>query len=130
LTSRPSTTGPSRDSGDGYARAPLIHLDAGGAFLAEVILTALFVFVILGVTSKVRNAVTAGMMIGPALTVIHLSGIALMGTSVNPARSQGPAPVGGGTALSQLWLFIVARLVVGALAALLHRILYPAVETL
>ncbi len=112
---------------DGYAGSSLIHLSAGGAFLAEVILTALFVFVILGVTSKVGNAATAGVVIGLTLTVVHLIGIPLTGTSVNPARSLGPALVIGGTALSQVWLFVLAPLVGGALAAVLHRVVYSGV---
>jgi aquaporin Z len=112
---------------DGYAGSSLIHLNAGGAFLAEVVLTALFVFVILGVTSKIGNAATAGVVIGLTLTVVHLIGIPLTGTSVNPARSLGPALVVGGTALSQVWLFILAPLVGGALAAGLHRVLYAGV---
>jgi aquaporin Z len=110
---------------DGYNSASLIHLSAGGAFLAEVILTALFVFVILGVTSKIGNAATAGVVIGLTLTVVHLIGIPLTGTSVNPARSLGPALMVGGTALSQVWLFIVAPLVGGVVAAVLYRALYP-----
>jgi aquaporin Z len=113
---------------DGYGSASLIHISQGGAFLAEVILTALFVFVILGVTSKVANAAVAGLVIGLTLTVIHLVGIPITGTSVNPARSLGPALVVGGQALSQVWLFIVAPLVGGIVAAVLHRVLYPAVE--
>ena len=68
-----------------------IHIGAGGAFLAEVVLTALFVFVILGVTSRLGNAATAAMTIGLTLTVVHLIGIPITGTSVNPARSLGPA---------------------------------------
>jgi aquaporin Z len=65
------------------------------------------------------------MVIGFALTVVHLIGIPLTGTSVNPARSLGPALIVGGTALSQVWLFIVAPLVGGLVAAGLHRLLYP-----
>jgi aquaporin Z len=107
----------------------LIHLSAGGAFLAEVILTALFVFVILAVTGPVGNATTAGLMIGLTLTVVHLIGIPLTGTSVNPARSLGPALVVGGTALSQVWLFLVAPLVGAALAAIVHAVLYPSTRT-
>jgi len=84
-----------------------------GAFLTEVILTALFVFVILGVTSETANAATAGVVIGLTLTVVHLIGIPITGTSVNPARSLGPALIVGGTALHQVWLFIVAPLVGG-----------------
>jgi aquaporin Z len=108
---------------DGYGKASLIHINVGGAFLAEVVLTTLFVFVILGVTSKVANAATAGLVIGLTLTVVHLIGIPLTGTSVNPARSLGPALIVGGTALHQVWLFIVAPLVGGAAAAILHRVL-------
>jgi aquaporin Z len=114
---------------DGYGMSSLIHLSAGGAFLAEVILTALFVFVILAVTGPVGNATTAGLMIGLTLTVVHLIGIPLTGTSVNPARSLGPALVVGGTALSQVWLFLVAPLVGAALAAIVHAVLYPSTRT-
>jgi aquaporin Z len=112
---------------DGYGGASLIHINAGGAFIAEVVLTALFVFVILGVTSAIANAATAGLVIGLTLTVVHLIGISITGTSVNPARSLGPALIVGGTALHQVWLFIVAPLVGGAVAAILHRVLNPSV---
>ena len=108
---------------DGYGKASLIHINAGGAFVAEVVLTALFVFVILGVTIRVANAATSGLVIGLTLTVVHLIGISITGTSVNPARSLGPALIVGGTALHQVWLFILAPLVGGALAAVLHRVL-------
>ena len=110
---------------DGWGTASHIHISAGGAFLTEVMLTALFVFAVLGATSKTANAATAGIIIGFSLTVVHLIGIPITGTSVNPARSLGPALIVGGTALSQVWLFIVAPLVGGALAAGLHRVLYP-----
>jgi aquaporin Z len=109
---------------DGWGRASLIRVDVGGAFVFEVILTALFVFVVLRVTSATANAATAAIAIGLALTVVHLVGIPVTGTSVNPARSLGPALVVGGIALSQVWLFLVAPLVGGALAAGLHRLLY------
>jgi aquaporin Z len=110
---------------NGWGAASDIHISAGGAFLAEVVLTAMFVFVILAVTSKAGNAATAGMVIGLALTVAHLVGIPITGTSVNPARSLGPALIVGGTALSQVWLFIVAPLVGGAVAAGLHYLVFP-----
>jgi len=109
---------------DGWGAASHIHIGAGGAFLAEVVLTALFVFVILGVTSKTANAATAGMVIGLTLTVVHLIGIAITGTSVNPARSLGPPPNVGGVALHQVWLFIAAPLVGGAVAAAVHGLLF------
>jgi aquaporin Z len=114
---------------DGWGASSFIHIGAGGAFIAEVVLTGLFVFVILGVTSKTANPSTAGVVIGLTLTVVHLIGIPITGTSVNPARSLGPALIIGHTALSQVWLFIVAPLVGGALAALLHRGLFPSKET-
>jgi aquaporin Z len=107
---------------NGWGSASLLHISLGGAFLTEVILTAIFVFVILTVTGKTGNPVTAGLVIGLTLTVIHLVGIPLDGTSVNPARSLGPALIVGGTALSQVWLFIVAPLVGALVAALLNRV--------
>jgi aquaporin Z len=110
---------------DGWGASSAIHINAGGAFLTEVVLTALFVFVVLSVTGKTANAATAGVAIGLSLSVCHLIGIPVTGTSVNPARSLGPALVVGGTALAQVWLFIVAPLVGGALAAGLHRLIFP-----
>jgi len=105
---------------DGWGSASHIHVGVVGAFLTEVILTAIFVFVVLGVTSKGANAATAGVVIGLTLALVHLFGIAVTGTSVNPARSLGPALIVGGQALSQLWLFIVAPLVGATFAAGLH----------
>lgn len=110
---------------DGWGKASMVHATAGGAFIAEVVLTALFVFVILAVTSKLGNPTTAGLAIGLTLTVVHLVGIPITGTSVNPARSLGPALIVGGTALSQVWLFIVAPLVGAVVAAVAHRALFP-----
>jgi len=109
---------------DGYGKLSPTHLGMGHAFLIEVIMTAVFVFVILAVTSKVGNAVTAGVAIGLTLTFVHLIGIPLTGTSVNPARALGPALIVGGEALKQVWLFILAPLVGGALAAAAHLGLY------
>jgi aquaporin Z len=103
-----------------------IRIGLGGAFLTEVVLTAMFVLVILAVTSKTGNATVAGIAIGLALTVANLVGIPITGASVNPARSLGPALVIGGTPLSQVWLFIVAPLVGGAIAASLYYLVYPA----
>ncbi len=90
----------------------------GAAFLAEVVLTALFVFVVFGATSEKAPAGFAGVAIGLALVFIHLVGIPITGTSVNPARSLGPALVVGGQALSQVWVFIVAPFIGGIIAAL------------
>jgi aquaporin Z len=113
---------------DGYGSSSMIGVKAGGAFVAEVVLTFLFVFVILTVTRRAANATVAGLVIGLTLTLVHIIGIPIDGTSVNPARSIGPAIFVGGTALSQLWLFIVAPLVGGILSAGAYRILYPTGE--
>jgi aquaporin Z len=108
---------------NGWGTDSSIHISMGGAFLTEVILTCVFVFVILLVTGKTRNPATAGLAIGLTLAVVHLIGIPITGTSVNPARSLGPAVVVGGTALNQVWLFIVAPLAGAVLAAVLHRLI-------
>jgi len=102
----------------GYDSHSMIHLGVGGAFAAEVILTFLFVFVVLQVTKQVQSAAVAGLAIGLALATVHIFGIPLTGTSVNPARSLGPALVVREDALNQVWLFIVAPLIGGAIAAL------------
>ncbi|MGH2872357.1 MAG: MIP family channel protein [Solirubrobacteraceae bacterium] len=111
---------------DGWGSHSIIGLNAGGAFAAEVILTFLFVLVVLAATSHLASANFAGLAIGMALTVVHLIGIPLDGTSVNPARSLGPALVVGGDALSQVWLFIVAPLVGGIVAAVVWMALIAA----
>lgn len=87
--------------------------------LAEILLTMIFVLVVLGATSKTNGATNnfAGLAIGLSLILIHLVGIHYTGTSVNPARSIGPALLAGGDALNQLWIFIVGPFVGGALAA-------------
>ncbi|ARZ71001.1 MIP family channel protein [Streptomyces sp. HU2014] len=110
---------------NGYGDRSLVHINTGGAFLAEVVLTFLLVFVVLAVTHKVAVVGFDGLPIGLALGVIHLVGVPLTGTSVNPARSLGPALFAGGPAMAQLWLFIVAPLVGGALAALAHQLTHP-----
>lgn len=94
-----------------------------GGILAEVVFTAIFVFVVLGATAKTNGATNnfAGLAIGLALVLVHLACIRYTGTSVNPARSIGPALFAGGTALSNLWIFIVAPLIGGAIAALLWK---------
>lgn len=93
-----------------------------GAFVLEVLLTAAFVVVILLVTERVAAPGFAGVAIGLALTAVHLVGIPLDGTSVNPARSFGPALFAGGDALSQVWLFILAPLVGSVLAVAVWKL--------
>ena len=87
--------------------------------IAEIVLTCLFVLVVLGATSKTNGATNnfAGLAIGLSLILIHLVGIHYTGTSVNPARSIGPALFEGGKALSELWVFIVGPFIGAALAA-------------
>ena len=99
----------------------------GNGLLAEIVLTALFVLVVLGATSKTNGATNnfAGLAIGLTLVLIHLVGIHYTGTSVNPARSIGPALFEGGKALNQLWVFIVGPIVGAALAALIWKIISP-----
>ncbi len=106
---------------NGYGIASSVGLPATGAFCVEVILTTVFVLTILGVTDGEKTSVIAGLVIGLTLVFVHIMGIPLTGTSVNPARSFGPALVLGGIALKQVWLFIVAPLVGAALAALIWK---------
>ncbi|MCL2531368.1 MAG: aquaporin [Oscillospiraceae bacterium] len=100
----------------------------GGAFLVEVILTFVFVLVILGVTADKNKGSVAGIVIGLSLTFVHIVGIPLTGTSVNPARSIGPAIFAGGQALTDLWVFIAAPLVGVALAVLVYKVVKEKVK--
>lgn len=95
--------------------------------IVEVVLTMLFVLVVLGATSKTNGATNnfAGLAIGLSLILIHLVGIHFTGTSVNPARSIGPALFEGGQALADLWVFIIGPLVGGALAAFVWKAIAP-----
>ena len=99
-----------------------------GAFVVETALTFLLVLVVLLVTARHATPGFAGLAIGLALVVCHLAGVPLTGTSVNPARSIGPALFEGGDALNQLWLFIVAPLLGGAIAALVAPFVSPSAE--
>ncbi|MBE6783209.1 MAG: aquaporin [Ruminococcaceae bacterium] len=91
------------------------------SFVIEVILTFVFVLAILGVTSKKENSAVAGIVIGLTLTLVHIFGIHFTGTSVNPARSFGPALFVGGDALTNIWVFLAAPLAGGIIAALVHK---------
>jgi len=93
----------------------------GGAFIVEVILTFIFLLTILGVTADSSKGRVAGMVIGFTLIFVHIVGIPLTGTSVNPARSIGPALFAGGQALADLWVFILAPLLGAVLAAFVYR---------
>jgi len=96
------------------------------ALIIEIILTFAFVLAILGVTDKVENGSVAGLVIGLTLVVIHLIGIPFTGTSVNPARSFGPALFQGGQALAQVWVFIIAPAIGGALAGVFYNLVLKA----
>ena len=98
------------------------------SIIIEVILTCVFVLVILSVTSKKKFEKLAGLIIGFTLTLVHIFGIYFTGTSVNPARSFGPAIFKGGDALANVWVFIVAPLIGAAIAALIYRFLIKSKE--
>ena len=108
---------------NGFGEASAIGLGMVGAILVEIVLTFLFVTTILGVTSKKEYGNVAGLVIGFALVLVHIIGIPLTGTSVNPARSLAPALFLQGTPLSQVWVFIVAPLIGGAIAAFVWKFL-------
>ena len=113
---------------NGYgAQSEFLNIDVWGAFLVEMILTFIFVLTVLSVTANKRYKNVAGIVIGMALSAVHLFGITLTGTGVNPARSFGPALAkavqGDITPLSQVWLFIVAPIVGAILASIIYLIL-------
>ena len=108
---------------NGLGQNGLFEGSVGLSILVEIILTFVFVFVILGVTSKKEYSNIAGLVIGFTLTLVHIFGIYFTGTSVNPARSFGPALFIGGEALSNYWVFLVAPLAGGVIAAICHKIL-------
>jgi len=95
------------------------------SLVIEALLTCVFVLAILGVTSKIENGAVAGLVIGGSLTLVHLFGIAFTGTSVNPARSFGPAIFAGGGYFANVWVFIVGPLVGGAVAAIIYKLIAP-----
>src|SRR5262249_3697794 len=110
---------------NGWGSDSILHVSAGGAFLAEVILTAIFVFVVLTMTRPGENKAVAGIPMGFTLAFVHIFGVPIDGTWVNPARSVGPALITGGTPLRQVWLFILAPLVGAVLAAGVHLLMHP-----
>lgn len=106
---------------NGWGEGYLGGYSMQSAFVTEAVLTFVFLFVIFATTSKWGNSNMAGLAIGLTLVLIHLVAIPITGTSVNPARSFGPAIFAGGKALQQLWLFIVAPIVGGVAAALVWK---------
>ena len=107
---------------NGWGPGYLGEYSLQAAALFEVVMTAIFVIVILGVTGARGHGAFAGVAIGITLAVIHIVGIQVTGVSVNPARSFGPAVLAGGQALSQVWLFFVAPAVGAVIGALLFRL--------
>ena len=114
---------------NGFAAQSGLGLSLGGALVVEVVLTLVFVLTILGVTSSKKTENLAGIVIGLTLTFVHIIGIPLTGTSVNPARSLAPALFVGGAALEQVWVFILAPLAGACLAAVIHRVLVASKES-
>ena len=108
---------------NGFGDASAVGLNMGGAILVEIILTFVFIYTILGVTSDEKKGAVAGIVIGLTLAFVHIIGIPLTGTSVNPARSLAPAIFLGGEALKQVWVFIVAPFVGSAIAAFTYKFL-------
>lgn len=109
---------------NGYGELSARGITLSGAVVVEVVLTFVFILTILGVTSNEKNSSVAGIVIGLTLTFVHIIGIPLTGTSVNPARSLAPAVFEGGVALSQVWVFILAPLAGAALAALAFKFIF------
>ena len=101
-----------------------VNGNIGAGLIAEIILTFIFILVILGVTDgDYKHGSFGGVVIGFSLVMVHILGIGLTGTSVNPARSLGPAIFAGGDALASLWVFIVGPFVGAALAALIYKLI-------
>jgi aquaporin Z len=115
---------PGRFAANGYGDLSPGKYGLGGCFLMEVVMTFFFLFVIIGTTSKGAAAGFAGIPIGLALTLIHLVSIPVTNTSVNPARSTGPALFAGGIYIGQLWMFWVAPIIGAVIAGLLARWMY------
>ena len=109
-----------------YGELSLTNISLVGAIITEIVLTFVFIYTILGVTSDESKSSIAGLVIGLTLTFVHLIGIPLTGTSVNPARSLAPAIFLGGEAIKQIWVFIIFPLVGGALAAITFKYLNTA----
>jgi aquaporin Z len=122
LLSLIAKTGTANLGQNGWGPGYLGEYGMHAALIFEVLMTAIFVVVILGVTGDKAHGPFAGVAIGITLAVIHIVGIQVSGVSVNPARSFGPAILAGGPAISQLWLFIVAPAVGAVLGALLFRL--------
>lgn len=107
---------------NGWGEGYLGNYNMTSALIAEFVFTFLFLLVIFGTTAKNASPLMAGLAIGISLALIHMVAIPIKGTSVNPARSLGPALFAGGKAMSQLWLFIVTPIAGGICAALVRNL--------
>jgi aquaporin Z len=112
---------PATYAANGYGSLSMINASLTSVLIIEVVLTAFFLIVIMGSTRANAPAGFAPLSIGLALTAIHLMSIPVSNTSVNPARSLGPAVFAGGEALTQLWVFWVAPIVGAVIGALIYR---------
>ena len=119
LVSTGGHDGPTATGSNGFGDGEMLQ-----AFIAEMVFTFIFVLVVLGTTDSKKGAGNfAGLAIGLSLVLVHIVCIPITGTSVNPARSIGPALFEGGAALSQLWLFIVAPFVGAVLSAIVWKVI-------
>lgn len=109
---------------NGYGELSSVGISMTGAIIVEIVLTFVFVLTVLGVTSSEKYSSVAGIVIGLTLTFVHIIGIPLTGTSVNPARSLASAVLDGGIALNQVWVFLVAPLAGAALAGIIFKFLF------
>ncbi len=115
-------------SNENLGQNGLFEGDVLKSLIIEISLTFVYVLTVLGVSARIKNRAIAGMAAGIALALVHLFGIYFTGTSVNPARSFGPAVFAGEEALSCLWVFLVAPPIGGALAALTHVFIHKMEE--
>ena len=113
-----------RYGANGFGDLSSAGLNLEGAILVETVLTFIFVSVVLAVATNKSEKTHGGLIIGAALTLVHIVGIPLTGTSVNPARSLAPAVFAGGEALSQVWVFILAPLLGAVLAAAVYTLFH------
>ncbi|MEE3343831.1 MAG: aquaporin [Bacilli bacterium] len=118
-----STIGVQNLGANGYGSMSAVRLNLIGAIITEIILTFVFIYTILGVTSDKKKDNIAGIVIGLTLAFVHIIGINLTGTSVNPARSLAPAIILGGKALSQVWVFIIAPFAGSIIASYTYKYL-------
>jgi aquaporin Z len=106
---------------NGYGELSMLKVGLEGVFLIEVVMTAFFLIVIMGSTRPSAPSGFAPLSIGMALTAIHIMSIPVSNTSVNPARSFGPAIYAGGEPLAQLWVFFAAPILGAVIGALIYR---------